>query len=32
MRSEVTHKSLPDYCVGKSVLHGKVLRKNFDLT
>ena len=32
VRSEVIHKSPPDYCVGKSVLHGKILRKNFDLT
>ena len=32
VRSEVTHKAPPDYCVGKSVLHGKILRKNFDLT
>ena len=28
MRSVVTHKSPPDYYVGKSVLHGKILRKN----
>ena len=27
VRSEVTHKSPPDYCVGKSVLHGKILRE-----
>ena len=32
MRSEVIHEVLPDYCVGKSVLHGKILLKNFDLT
>ena len=31
VRSEVIHKSLPDHCVGKSVLHGKILHKNFDL-
>ena len=27
VRSEVTHKSPPDYCVGKSVLHGKILHE-----
>ena len=27
VRSEVIHKSPPDYCVGKSVLHGKILRE-----
>ena len=27
MRSEVTHKSPPDYCVCKLVLHGKILRE-----
>ena len=32
VRSEVIHKSPPDYCIGKSLLHGKILRKNFDLT
>ena len=32
VRSKVIRKSPPDYCVGKSVLHGKILRKNFDLT
>ena len=31
MRSEIIHKVPPDYCVGKSVLHGKILHKNFDL-
>jgi hypothetical protein len=29
---EVICKSPPDYCIGKSLLHGKILRKNFDLT
>ena len=31
VRSEVTHKASPDYCAGKSVLHGKILRKNFEI-
>ena len=31
MRSEVIHKSPPDHCVGKSVLHGKILRENYEL-
>jgi hypothetical protein len=31
VRSEVIRKSSPDYCIGKSLLHGKILRKNFDL-
>ena len=32
VRSVVIHESPPGYCVGKSVLHGKILHKNFDLT
>ena len=28
MRSEVIRKSSPDYCVGKSVLHGEILLKS----
>ena len=33
VRSEVIHKSPPDYYVGKSALYyGKILHKNFDLT
>jgi hypothetical protein len=31
MRSEDIHKSLPDYCVGKLLLYGEILCKNFDL-
>ena len=27
VRSEVIHIVPPDYCVGKSVLHGKILRE-----
>jgi hypothetical protein len=27
MRSEVILKSPPDYCIGKSLLHGKILRE-----
>ena len=31
VRSEVTLKSCPDYFICRSLLHGTILRENFDL-
>ena len=32
VRSKFTHKSLPADCVSRCILHGEILRENFDLT